>query len=142
MAELKNEEGYMFNKEEKSFIEFLVEQNRVCLFKQAEKENAGKPLQYQQENLMKLVKDANYVKSKKIKNIISESAKLAIRELIDKLSEEADSKMVRLSETLVKEITLTQKKTFGGSLEDALEVKKKLLSLIEHIEKSKNEEIV
>ena len=90
MAELKGEEGYMFNKEEKSFIEFLVQQNRVCIFKQAEKENAGKPLQYEEESLMKLVKDTNYVKSKKIKNIISESAKLSIRELIDKLSAEAD----------------------------------------------------
>ena len=93
-----------------------MKENKVCLFKQAEKEKAGKPLEFEQTNLTNLIKDANYVKSKKIKNIISESAKLAIRDLIDKLSSEADSKISTLCESLIREITLSEKKGFGGSL--------------------------
>ena len=42
----------------------------------------------------------------------------------------------------MKEVTLSQKKSFGGSLEDAFQVKNKILSLIENIEKKKNEELV
>lgn len=38
---------------------------------------------------MNLIKDANYVKSKKIKNIISESAKLSIRDYVDRLAVDA-----------------------------------------------------
>lgn len=37
MADLKGEDGYLFKKEEKDFIEFLVNHNKVCIFKQAEK---------------------------------------------------------------------------------------------------------
>lgn len=45
---------------------------------------------------MNLIRDTNFVKSKKIKNIISESAKLSIREFIDHLADQAESKIQKL----------------------------------------------
>lgn len=44
MAKLKNEEGFLFNEEERNFLEFLVKNKRVCLFKQAQREDDGKVL--------------------------------------------------------------------------------------------------
>ena len=39
MAKLKGEEGNLFKKEEQNFIEFLVKNKRVSLFKQAKRED-------------------------------------------------------------------------------------------------------
>ena len=81
---------------------------------------------------MKLIKDSNYIKGKKIKNIISESAKLAIRDLVDNLSRQADEKITKFCENLVWEI-LSSKKTVVNSLDDAMEIKEKMLGLMEEI---------
>ena len=70
-----------------------MKNHKVCLFKQAQKEQAGTVLDVKEENLLKLIKDTHYVKSKKIKNIISESAKLSIRDFVDRLSLDAEEKI-------------------------------------------------
>ena len=44
MAKLKAEDGYLFQEEERNFIKFLVDNRRVCLFKQAQREDEGKVL--------------------------------------------------------------------------------------------------
>ena len=44
MAKLKGEDGFLFQEEERNFIEFLVKNRRVCLFKQAQREDEGKVL--------------------------------------------------------------------------------------------------
>lgn len=38
MIMLKNENGYLFLEEERKFVNFLLQSNRVLLFKQAQKE--------------------------------------------------------------------------------------------------------
>lgn len=43
---------------------------------------------------------------------------------------------------MVREITSSERKGFGGSLEGALKVKQKMLHLIEGIEKCKNEDLI
>lgn len=54
---------------------------------------------------MNLIRDAHFVKSKKIKNIISESAKLCIRDFIDRLSIDAEEKIQKFSQEIVKQFT-------------------------------------
>lgn len=48
--------------------------------------------------MINLIKDTHFVKSKKIKNIISESAKLSIRDFIDHLADQAEPKIQKLSQ--------------------------------------------
>jgi len=57
---------------------------RVLLFKQAGKNNNTNFTPTQEENnILGCIKSMNYVKSRHIENILSESAKLAIRDFID-----------------------------------------------------------
>lgn len=116
MAKLKNEEGYLFNEEERNFIEFLVKNRRVCLFKQAQREDEGKLLDIKEENLLNLIRDTNYVKSKKIKNIISESAKLSIRDFVDRLALDAEEKINKFSEEIIKQFTYESKSAFTNGV--------------------------
>ena len=109
----------MFTSEEQKFIEYLVHSKKVCLFKQAKKEDEGKVLDVKEENLMNLIRDTHYVKSKKIKNIISESAKLSIREFIDRLSLDAEIKIQKFCDSIVKDLTYRSKTNFSNNLEAA-----------------------
>lgn len=82
-----------------------MKNKRVCLFKQAQREDEGKVLDIKEENLLNLIRDTNFVKSKKIKNIISESAKLSIRDFVDHLAEEAEPKIHKLCQELLKDFS-------------------------------------
>jgi hypothetical protein len=103
MSRLKGEDGYIFNNEERVFLEYLINNKRVCFFKQAKKEDEGKMLKVKEENLLKLIKDTNYIRNKKINHIISEGAKLSIREFVDYLSNEAEPKVQKLCSLLVRD---------------------------------------
>ena len=84
MIQLKNENGYLFTEEERLFMEFLMFKKRVMLFRQAGKDNSNRFEAGEYErSLLKVIKDMQFVKSKHIQNILSESAKLAIRDFID-----------------------------------------------------------
>jgi len=84
MIQLKNENGYLFTEEERLFMDFLMFKKRVMLFRQAGKDNSNRFEAGEYErSLLKVIKDMQFVKSKHIQNILSESAKLAIRDFID-----------------------------------------------------------
>lgn len=85
MCDLSNERGSLFSPEEQGFLRFLVNDNRILLFKEPLKEDKNKvfvPSEYERR-IMPAVKKSDFVKSKHILNILSESAKLAIRDFID-----------------------------------------------------------
>ncbi len=42
MCDLKNERGYLFELEEQKFLKFLIDNNRIILFKQPRKEDKDK----------------------------------------------------------------------------------------------------
>lgn len=79
-----------------------------------------------EENLLNLVRDTNFVKSKKIKNIISESAKLSIRDFIDHLAEEAEPKIDKICQDIIKDFSYKTKENFSDSIQAAKEVKTKI----------------
>ena len=85
MCDLKNERGSLFEREEQNFLRFLVNQGRIILFKEPLKEDRNKrfvPSEHE-KGIMTAIKRSDFVKSKHILNILSESAKLAIRDFID-----------------------------------------------------------
>jgi len=42
MLELKNERGWLFEPEEQKFLKYLIDQNRIVLFRQPRKEDKNK----------------------------------------------------------------------------------------------------
>ncbi len=62
-----------------------MDNNRIVLFKQPRKEDKNKKFTPGDNELsiMRTIKTSSYVKSRHILNILSESAKLAIRDFID-----------------------------------------------------------
>lgn len=56
---------------------------RVLLFRQASKNTLSFDAGDNEHSIMRCIKDMQYVRSKHIQNIISESAKLSIRDFID-----------------------------------------------------------
>ena len=73
----------------------MVNQKRVLLFKQAAKENRDKRfvVEGSENRIMNCIKGCEYVKSKQITNILSESAKLAIRDFIDEITQRSNVKI-------------------------------------------------
>jgi hypothetical protein len=95
MCVLSNERGSLFEPEEQNFLKFLVSNNRILLFKQPLKEDRNKvfvPTEFER-GIMPAVKRSDFVKSKHILNILSESAKLAIRDFIDEITAKSNIKI-------------------------------------------------
>lgn len=67
----------------------------MVLFKQPRKEDKNKKFMPTdcEASIMRTIKSSNYVKSKHILNILSESAKLAIRDFIDEVTNRSNSKI-------------------------------------------------
>ena len=95
MCELKNERGPLFEEEEEKFLKFLLANNRIILFRQPNKEDRNKKfIPSEGESLiLRTIKYCNFVKSKHILNILSESAKLAIRDFIDDITAKSNTKI-------------------------------------------------
>lgn len=85
MCDLKNERGYLFEPEEQKFLKYLMDNSRIVLFKQPKKEDKNKKFipGESEMTIMRTIRNSSYVKSRHILNILSESAKLAIRDFID-----------------------------------------------------------
>ena len=95
MIELKNDSGQLFQQEERMFLQHLMDHQRIVIFKQPSKENKNQifiPCD-SDKNIMRTVKGSSYVKSKHILNILSESAKLAIRDFIDEITAKSNIKI-------------------------------------------------
>jgi len=95
MLDLKNERGYLFGEEEQHFLNFLVTNDRIKLFKMPTKKDKDKPFQPTEfeKNIMPSIHTSDFVKSKHILNIVSESAKIAIRDYIDNLTIKSNDKV-------------------------------------------------
>jgi hypothetical protein len=95
MIELRNESGSLFEPEEQRFLKYLMDYSRIVIFKQPKKEDKNKvfvPCETDR-NILKTIKGCDFVKSKHILNILSESAKLAIRDFIDEITSRSNIKI-------------------------------------------------
>lgn len=77
--------------------------------------------------MLNLIKDTHYVKSKKIKNIISESAKLCIRDFIDRVAVDSEEKIQRLSQEIIKQFSYETRNLSDNEIEAAKETKKRIV---------------
>ena len=98
MAHLKNERGSLFSEEEQHFLEYIVEHERIVLFKQPLKKDKDQPFVPTESELsiMPKIKNSDFVKSKHILNIVSESAKIAIRDYIDEVTIRSNIKIEKV----------------------------------------------
>ena len=73
MCMLKNARGTLFEEEEQNFLKFLVNNNRILLFKQPLKEDKNKPFipTQHEKGIINAIKRCDFVKSKHILNILS-----------------------------------------------------------------------
>jgi hypothetical protein len=76
-------------------LKYLIDFNRIVIFKQPRKEDKNRSFVPcdSDKNILRTIKDCSFVKSKHILNILSESAKLAIRNFIDEITLKSNIKI-------------------------------------------------
>mgnify|MGYP006946587336 CR=1 FL=1 len=76
-------------------MRYLMDNGRIVLFRQPRKEDKNKRFvpSESEQSIMRTIKSSSFVKSKHILNILSESAKLAIRDFIDEITNKSNIKI-------------------------------------------------
>lgn len=70
-----------------------MKHNSIVLFRGASKADQGHSFQIEKsDQLMTKIKQSKAIKTRRIKNILSESAKLAIRDFIDQVANQTNEK--------------------------------------------------
>lgn len=90
---------------------------------------------------MPAIKKSNYVKSKHILNILSESAKLAIRDFIDEITNKSNIKIEAICSEIVSGY-LMRVSRIGKDIRGLIDIKEEVINLAEEIKSAKKEDIV
>ena len=123
-------------------MNFLVRNNRVVLFRQASKDEKDRPFNARGEkSIMDTIKGSRYVKSKHIKNIISESAKISIRDFIDDITTRSNYKIELICEQII-EIYSNKVQSLGRDVNGIIALKDEIVGLAEEIKDAKKESII
>lgn len=92
-------------------------------------------------SIMRTIKNSSYVKSKHILNILSESAKLAIRDFIDEITNKSNIKIEAICSEIVSIYTLKVSK-MGKDVKGLIDIKEEVINLAEEIKSAQKEDIV
>lgn len=143
MIQLKNENGSLFLEEERLFLDFLMFKKRILLFKQASKDNKNDRFEptSTQLNIGKAIKECQYVKSKHIANILSESAKLSIRDFIDEITTRSNNKIELICAEII-EIYSVKAQRLGKDINGIISLKDQIIKLAEEMKSCKKEEVL
>ena len=115
---------------------------RVLLFKQAGKGSSTSFQAGQNENnIIPTIKSMNFVKSRHIENILSESAKLAIRDFIDEITQRSNNKIEIICAEIV-EVYTVRVQNLGRDVNGILKLKEQITRLAEEVMQAKKESIV
>ena len=143
MSQLKNERGFLFGEEEQMFLNFIIDNDRVKLFRTPLKKDKGKPFQPTESelNIMPSIKNSDFVKSKHILNIVSESAKISIRDYIDEITIQSNAKIEKVSAQIAEKVTqqLTQA---GKHINALIEIKQDIMNLAEEVKQQEGQNIL
>ena len=90
---------------------------------------------------MKTIKGSSFVKSKHILNILSESAKLAIRDFIDEITARSNIKIESICQEIVSSYMQRITKV-GKDVKGLIEMKEEVIKLAEEIKFAAKEDIV
>jgi hypothetical protein len=120
-----------------------MDNNRIVLFKQPRKEDKNKKFVPSDSELsiMRTIKTSSYVKSKHILNILSESAKLAIRDFIDEITNKSNIKIEAICAEIVSSYSMRVSK-MGKDIRGLIDIKEEVINLAEEIKGAQKEEIV
>ena len=143
MISLKNERGPLFEVEEQNFLKYLMANNRIVIFKQPRKQDKNQRFQpcSSDFDIMKTIKGSSFVKSKHILNILSESAKLAIRDFIDEITARSNIKIESICQEIVSSYMQRITKV-GKDVKGLIEMKEEVIKLAEEIKFAAKEDIV
>lgn len=143
MCDLKNDRGWLFEVEEQKFLKYLMDNNRIVLFKQPKKEDKNKKFVAgeSEQTIMRTIRNSSYVKSRHILNILSESAKLAIRDFIDEITNKSNIKIEAICSEIVSSYTIRVSKA-GKDVKGLIDIKEEVINLAEEIKSAQKEDIV
>lgn len=143
MSQLKNERGYLFGEEEKMFLNFLCDNDRIKLFKTPLKKDKGKPFEPTQyeKDIMPSIQNSDFVKSRHILNIVSESAKIAIRDYIDEVTLRSNAKIERVSAQIAEKVNMRLSKA-GKEISVLIEIKQDIMNLAEEVKQQEGQNIL
>lgn len=79
---------------------------------------------------MPTIKNSSFVKSKHILNILSESAKLAIRDFIDEITNKSNIKIEAICAEIVSQYTMRVSK-MGKNVKGLIDMKEEVINLAE-----------
>jgi hypothetical protein len=85
-----------------------------------------------------VIKDLQFVKSKHIQNILSESAKLAIRDFIDEITSRSNNKIELICAEIVEMYSVKVQK-LGSDINGIILLKEEIIKLAEEMKSSRQE---
>lgn len=132
MIGLRNERGHLFAEEQQNFLRYLTENNRIKLFQQPQKKDNYTQFfgsQYEKD-ILPSIRNSDFVKSKHILNIVSESAKIAIRDYIDDITIKSNVKIEKVS-MLVADKVQQNVISIGKNIPKLLQTKEQVMELSE-----------
>ena len=142
MIQLKNENGFLFTEEERLFMDFLMFKKRILLFRQAGANHSAKFEAGEYErSVVQTIKGLQFVKSRHIENILSESAKLAIRDFIDEITARSNNKIEQICAQIVNQYAIKVENT-GKDIAGIITIKDEVIKLAEEIKGCKKEQIL
>ena len=104
------------------------------MFKQPRKEDKDQKFipTENEKSILRTIKYCSFVKSKHILNIISESAKLAIRDYIDNITDKSNTKIEEICGEIVSNYSLKVSKA-GKNIKGLLDLKQEIVNLAEEV---------
>ena len=104
-------------------MNFLMFKKKILLFRQAGLDHSAKFQAGEYErSIVQTIKDLQFVKSRHIENILSESAKLAIRDFIDEITARSNNKIELICAQIV-EIYTVKVQNMGRDIAGIITVK-------------------
>lgn len=92
-------------------------------------------------NILKTIKGCDFVKSKHILNILSESAKLAIRDFIDEITARSNIKIEAICAEVISNYSLRVSRV-GKDVKGLIDIKEEVINLAEEIKEAQKDQIV
>lgn len=107
------------------------------------KKDKGKPFQPTEHELdiFPSIKRSDFVKSRHILNIVSESAKIAIRDYIDEVTIRSNAKIERVSAQIAEKVNLKLTEA-GKQIPVLIEIKQDIMNLAEEVKQQSGQNIL
>lgn len=115
---------------------------RILIFRQAGRGNTKAfEVGDEQKKMLQTIKDMQFVKSKHIENILSESAKLSIRDFIDEITQRSNTKIELICAQII-QIYSNRAQALDRDVAGIISLKDEIVKLAEEMKSCKKQEIL